>query len=114
MNDMGDKINSKRIAKAAGCFVIPGYEGEVPDEGDPTPLGPVLIIYTHQYSPSTSFLSSYADTAARLAQDVGYPVMIKASAGNNNDLNTSHHIPTHPNTSQHITSHHITSHPCLS
>ena len=35
MNDMGDKINSKRIAKAAGCFVIPGYEGEVPDEGDP-------------------------------------------------------------------------------
>ena len=28
MNDMGDKINSKRIAKNAGCFVIPGYEGQ--------------------------------------------------------------------------------------
>ena len=27
MNDMGDKINSKKIAKAAGCFVIPGFEG---------------------------------------------------------------------------------------
>jgi propionyl-CoA carboxylase alpha chain len=50
---MGDKINSKRIAKEAGCFVIPGFEGEVPDE----------------------------DAAARLAADVGYPVMIKASAG---------------------------------
>jgi propionyl-CoA carboxylase alpha chain len=53
MNDMGDKINSKRIAKAAGCFVIPGYEGEVDTEDD----------------------------AARLASEVGYPVMIKASAG---------------------------------
>ena len=27
MTDMGDKINSKKIAKAAGCYVIPGYEG---------------------------------------------------------------------------------------
>ena len=27
MNDMGDKINSKKIAKAAGCYVIPGFEG---------------------------------------------------------------------------------------
>lgn len=53
MNAMGDKINSKRIAKNAGCFVIPGYEGEVPNE----------------------------DEAARLAAEVGYPVMIKASAG---------------------------------
>jgi len=53
MNDMGDKINSKKIAKAAGCFVIPGYEGEVQDE----------------------------DQVARLALEVGYPVMIKASAG---------------------------------
>ncbi|KAJ1383357.1 Pre-ATP-grasp domain-containing protein, partial [Ochromonadaceae sp. CCMP2298] len=29
MRDMGDKLSSKRIAKAAGCFVIPGFEGEV-------------------------------------------------------------------------------------
>lgn len=53
MNAMGDKINSKKIAKEANCFVIPGFEGEVADE----------------------------DAAARLAKEVGYPVMIKASAG---------------------------------
>ena len=53
MNAMGDKINSKKIAKDAGCFVIPGFQGEVPDE----------------------------DAAVRLAAEVGYPVMIKASAG---------------------------------
>lgn len=53
MNAMGDKINSKKIAKAANCFVIPGYEGEVKD----------------------------GDEAVRLANEVGYPVMIKASAG---------------------------------
>lgn len=29
MNDMGDKIHSKQIAKDAGCSVVPGYEGEV-------------------------------------------------------------------------------------
>eukprot|EP01036_Dinobryon_divergens_P027269 gene27269-36008_t len=51
---MGDKINSKIIAKKAGVNVIPGFEGEVPD----------------------------ADTAVQLARDVvGYPVMLKASAG---------------------------------
>jgi len=53
MHDMGDKINSKRIAKEAGCFVIPGFDGEV----------------------------ATADDAARLAKEVGFPVMIKASAG---------------------------------
>lgn len=53
MHSMGDKISSKVIAKEAGCFVIPGYEGEVESEDD----------------------------AVRLANDVGYPVMIKASAG---------------------------------
>lgn len=53
MNAMGDKINSKLIAKNAGCFVIPGFEGEVRDE----------------------------DHAAQLAKEVGFPVMIKASAG---------------------------------
>ena len=53
MNDMGDKINSKKIAKAAGCFTIPGFQGEVLDE----------------------------DHAVKIATEVGYPVMIKASAG---------------------------------
>jgi propionyl-CoA carboxylase alpha chain len=53
MNEMGDKINSKRVAKDAGCFIIPGYEGEVIDE----------------------------DEAVKIAKDIGYPVMIKASAG---------------------------------
>jgi propionyl-CoA carboxylase alpha chain len=50
---MGDKINSKKIVKNAGCFVIPGFEGEVENE----------------------------DVAVKLANEVGYPVMIKASAG---------------------------------
>jgi propionyl-CoA carboxylase alpha chain len=53
MREMGDKINSKKIAKDAGCFVIPGYEGEIRDE----------------------------DHAVELAREVGYPVMLKASAG---------------------------------
>lgn len=53
MNAMGDKINSKKIVKEAGCFVIPGFEGEVENE----------------------------DVAVKLANEVGYPVMIKASAG---------------------------------
>lgn len=53
MNQMGDKINSKKVAKNAGCFIIPGYDGEVKDE----------------------------DAASKIAAEVGYPVMIKASAG---------------------------------
>jgi propionyl-CoA carboxylase alpha chain len=32
MNAMGDKINSKKIAMNAGCFTIPGYQGEVESE----------------------------------------------------------------------------------
>lgn len=31
MHAMGDKISSKKIAKDAGCFIIPGYEGEIVD-----------------------------------------------------------------------------------
>ena len=53
MNLMGDKINSKKIAMEAKCYTIPGYEGEVTDE----------------------------TMCATLANDIGYPVMIKASAG---------------------------------
>lgn len=29
---MGDKIESKKVAKAAGVHVIPGYDGVVTDE----------------------------------------------------------------------------------
>lgn len=50
---MGDKIESKKIAKEAGVNTIPGFEGVVPD----------------------------VETAKKVAQSIGYPVMIKASAG---------------------------------
>ncbi len=50
---MGDKITSKRIAAEAGVGTIPGHAGVVPD----------------------------ADEAVRIAREVGYPVMLKASAG---------------------------------
>ena len=50
---MGDKIESKIIARAAGVNCIPGFDGVVPNE----------------------------DEAVRIANDIGYPVMIKASAG---------------------------------
>ena len=50
---MGDKIESKKRAKAAGVSVVPGYVGEIDD----------------------------ADHAARIAAEIGYPVMMKASAG---------------------------------
>ena len=50
---MGDKIESKRIAKEAGVHTIPGFEGVVPDE----------------------------DCAVKVSGEIGYPVMIKASAG---------------------------------
>ncbi|RKH75155.1 ATP-grasp domain-containing protein, partial [Corallococcus praedator] len=49
----GDKIASKRLAAGAGVSVVPGHDGVVAD----------------------------ADEAVRVARDVGYPVMIKASAG---------------------------------
>ena len=32
MHAMGDKLSSKKIAKEAGCFVIPGFEGEIENE----------------------------------------------------------------------------------
>jgi propionyl-CoA carboxylase alpha chain len=50
---MGDKIQSKRIAAAAGVNVVPGFLGEVAD----------------------------TDEAVRIARDIGFPVMLKASAG---------------------------------
>ncbi|WP_025770951.1 acetyl-CoA carboxylase biotin carboxylase subunit [Thioalkalivibrio sp. HK1] len=50
---MGDKITSKRIAAKAGVRTIPGHDGVVED----------------------------AEDAVRIARDIGYPVMLKASAG---------------------------------
>ncbi len=50
---MGDKIQSKLFAQKAGVNVIPGYTAEVADAKD----------------------------AARISGEIGYPVMIKASAG---------------------------------
>ncbi|NDV88003.1 acetyl-CoA carboxylase biotin carboxylase subunit [Aurantimonas aggregata] len=50
---MGDKIESKLFAQKAGVSIVPGHLGVVED----------------------------ADTAVRIAEEIGYPVMIKASAG---------------------------------
>ena len=50
---MGDKITSKKIAAKAGVSTVPGHLGLVAD----------------------------ADEAAKIAAQIGYPVMIKASAG---------------------------------
>ena len=50
---MGDKIESKKLAKAAGVSVVPGYLGEIAD----------------------------TEEAVGIAGDIGYPVMMKASAG---------------------------------
>jgi acetyl-CoA carboxylase biotin carboxylase subunit len=50
---MGDKIVAKQTAQKLGIPVVPGSDGGVPD----------------------------AETAKRLARDIGYPVLIKATAG---------------------------------
>jgi propionyl-CoA carboxylase alpha chain len=50
---MGDKITSKKIAADAGVSTVPGYMGLVAD----------------------------AEGAATISREIGYPVMIKASAG---------------------------------
>ena len=50
---MGDKIESKKLAQAAGVNVVPGFIGEIGD----------------------------TDHAVEIAGDIGYPVMMKASAG---------------------------------
>jgi propionyl-CoA carboxylase alpha chain len=50
---MGDKIESKKLARAAGISTVPGHLEVIPD----------------------------AESAIAIARDIGYPVMIKASAG---------------------------------
>ncbi len=53
IESMGDKITSKKIAQEAGVNTVPGYMGVIKDE----------------------------DEALRISEKIGYPVMIKASAG---------------------------------
>ena len=50
---MGDKIESKKLAKAAGVNVVSGFLGEIAD----------------------------TEAAVKIAGEIGYPVMMKASAG---------------------------------
>ena len=50
---MGDKIESKLLAQKAGVSVAPGYDGALTNDED----------------------------ALKVANDIGYPVMVKASAG---------------------------------
>jgi propionyl-CoA carboxylase alpha chain len=50
---MGDKIESKKLAKEAGVNVVPGYVGVIED----------------------------TEHAVRISNEIGYPVMMKASAG---------------------------------
>ncbi|WP_084861335.1 acetyl-CoA carboxylase biotin carboxylase subunit [Salibaculum halophilum] len=50
---MGDKITSKKLAKEAGVNTVPGVMGLIED----------------------------AEEAVKISRDIGYPVMIKASAG---------------------------------
>ncbi|WP_323036179.1 acetyl/propionyl/methylcrotonyl-CoA carboxylase subunit alpha [Pararhodobacter sp.] len=53
IESMGDKITSKKIAQKAGVSTVPGYMGLIAD----------------------------ADEAVKISGEIGYPVMIKASAG---------------------------------
>ena len=50
---MGDKITSKKLAQKAGVSTVPGYMGLIED----------------------------AEEAVKISNEIGYPVMIKASAG---------------------------------
>ena len=50
---MGDKIESKKLAQAAGVNIVPGFLGDIATTED----------------------------AVKIAGDIGYPVMMKASAG---------------------------------
>ncbi|HUG46327.1 MAG TPA: acetyl/propionyl/methylcrotonyl-CoA carboxylase subunit alpha [Sphingomicrobium sp.] len=50
---MGDKIESKKLAQKAGVNVVPGYLGEIGSTNE----------------------------AVKIAKDIGFPVMMKASAG---------------------------------
>ena len=53
IRSMGDKLESKKLAAEAGVNTVPGFKGEIEDD----------------------------EQAVEVATDIGYPVMIKASAG---------------------------------
>ena len=53
IESMGDKITSKKIAQEAGVATVPGHMGLIAD----------------------------AEEAVRISREIGYPVMLKASAG---------------------------------
>jgi len=53
IESMGDKITSKLIALNAGVNTVPGYDGIIKD----------------------------SDEATKIAKDIGYPIMLKATAG---------------------------------
>jgi propionyl-CoA carboxylase alpha chain len=53
MQLLGDKLTSKKIAGDAGVHIVPGFVGEVRD----------------------------VDHVFEIVKDVGYPIMMKASAG---------------------------------
>lgn len=53
IQQMGDKIESKKVAKKAGVNVVPGYDGVIKN----------------------------SDEAVKIASKIGLPVMVKASAG---------------------------------
>ncbi|MBI3831343.1 MAG: acetyl-CoA carboxylase biotin carboxylase subunit [Planctomycetes bacterium] len=53
IEDLGDKISAKAIAKKAGVPTVPGSEGEMAD----------------------------VDAALKIAEKIGYPVLLKAAAG---------------------------------
>ena len=53
IDSMGDKISSKKIAEEAGVSIVPGFLGEISDEKH----------------------------AAEIVKEIGFPVLIKASAG---------------------------------
>jgi len=53
IESMGDKITSKKIAQEAGVATVPGHMGLIAD----------------------------ADEAVKISREIGYPVMLKASAG---------------------------------
>lgn len=53
ISKMGDKIEAKKIAQAAGVNVVPGYLGTIKDEKE----------------------------ALKIAGKIGYPIMLKAAAG---------------------------------
>lgn len=53
IQQMGDKIQAKKLAKQAGVNVVPGYMGAIDS----------------------------ADEAVKIAEEIGYPIMLKAAAG---------------------------------